>query len=63
MSAVTDMLPTHREHLAVHVLGVRGPSGRGLLVLHNSLYNVPDRYYIVPITQVGYRLTRWCTCI
>jgi hypothetical protein len=23
----------------VHMLGVRGPSGRGLLVLHNSLYN------------------------
>jgi hypothetical protein len=39
-SAVTDVLPTHREHPAVHVLGVRGPSGRGLLVLHNSLYKL-----------------------
>jgi hypothetical protein len=32
---------THREHPAVHVLGVRGPSGQGLLVLHNSLYITP----------------------
>jgi hypothetical protein len=38
MSAVADVLPTHRGHPAVHVLGVRGPSGRGLLVLNNSLY-------------------------
>jgi hypothetical protein len=38
MSVFTDVLPTHREHPAVHVLRVRGPSGRGLLVLHNSLH-------------------------
>jgi hypothetical protein len=37
-SAVTDVLPTHRGHPAVDVLGVRGPPGRGLLVQHNSLY-------------------------
>jgi hypothetical protein len=38
MSAVTDVLQTHRQHPTVHVLGVRGPSGRGLLVLNNSLH-------------------------
>jgi hypothetical protein len=36
MSTVTDVLPTYRWHSPVHMLG--GPSGRGLLALHNSHY-------------------------